>query len=46
MLLPKIKYKIFLPEIFTAKGTHNNNKQTRFSMYQGDSSLVYIDTIN
>jgi len=34
-----------LPEVFTAKGTPNTN-QTRFSMYQGDSSLVYIVTIN
>ena len=33
--------KIILPEVFTAKGRHNN-KQTRFSMYQDDSSLVYI----
>ena len=37
--------KIILPEVFTAKGRHNN-KQTRFSMYQDDSSLVYIVTIN
>jgi len=43
---PIIKYKIFLPELFTAKGTHNNNTQTRFSMSQDDSSLVYFVTIN
>ena len=42
---PKIKEKIFLPEVFTAKGTHNN-KQTRFSMYQDASSLVYNVTIS
>jgi len=34
-----------LPDEFTAKGTHTN-KQTRFSMYQDDSSLVYIVTIS
>ena len=39
------KTKTILPEVFTAKGTHNN-KQTRCYMYQDDSSLVYIDTIN
>ena len=44
-LLTKYKNKNILPEVFTAKWTHNN-KQTRFSMYQDDSSLVYIVTIN
>ena len=44
-LLTKNKNKNILSEVFTAKWTHNN-KQTRFSMYQDDSSLVYIVTIN
>ena len=44
-LLTKYKNKNILPEVFTAKGTRNN-KQTRFSMYQDDSSLVYIVIIN
>ena len=44
-LLTKNKNKNILPEVFTAKGTHTN-KQTRFSMYQDDSSFVYIVTIN
>ena len=39
------KNKKNLPGVFTAKGTHNS-KQTRFFMYQDDSSLVYIVTIN
>ena len=39
------KNKTNLPGVFTAKGTHTN-KQTRFSMYQDASSLVYIVTIN
>ena len=34
-LLTKKKQTI-LPEVFTAKGTHNH-KETRFFMYQGDS---------
>jgi len=44
-LLTKNKNKNILSEVFTAKWTHNN-KQTRLSMYQDDSSLVYIVTIN
>ena len=39
------KNKKILPGVFTAKGTHTN-KQTRFFMYQDDSSLVYIVTIS
>jgi len=31
------KNKLFLPEVFTANGTHNN-KQSRFYMYQNDIS--------
>ena len=44
-LLTKNKNKKLLPEVITANGTHNN-KQTRFSMYQDDSSLVYIVTFS
>ena len=44
-LLTKNKNKNILSEVFTAKWTHNN-KQTRFSMYHNDSSLVYIVTIS
>ena len=44
-LFTKTKTKTILPEVFTAKGTHNN-KETRCYIYQDDSSLVYIDTIN
>ena len=32
-----IDIKIFLPEVSTANGTHNN-KQSRFYMYQNDIS--------
>ena len=45
ILLTKNKNENILPEVFTSKGTHNN-KETRFSMYQDDSSLVYIVTIS
>ena len=33
------------PKLFTAKGTHSIN-QTHVSMFQNDSSFVYIVTIN
>ena len=33
------------PKLFTAKGTHIIN-QTNVSMFQNDSSFVYIVTIN
>ena len=44
-LLTKNKNKKLLPEVITANGTHNN-KQTRFSMYQDESSIVYIVKIS